>query len=235
MDMMTTPGTGDPKRPGSADIAAILRREILSGILLRYDRLPAERVMAERHGVSRGTIREALIRLEQEKLVEIRAGSGTYVVHVAPRPADSPIESARPLELMDTRFALEPHICRLAVMHARRSDFEAFDTLLTQMEACGDDALAFGEADSQFHTVLAQSTGNSLLIWMVSQMSSVRGQDEWTRMRHLTLDAKSITQYNAEHRQIVNAIRARDPDRAALMMKGHLETARLSLTRAAAT
>ena len=233
--MMPTPSPGDAKRLGSADIAAVLRREILSGALLQHDRLPAERTLAERYGVSRGTVREALIRLEREKLVEIRAGSGTYVIHSAPMPTDSPIETARPLELMDTRFALEPHICRLAVLHARRSDFEAFDTLLTQMEACGDDALAFGEADSQFHTVLAQSTGNNLLIWMVGQMSNVRGQDEWTRMRHLTLDAKSIAQYNAEHRQIVQAIRARDPDRAALMMKGHLETARLALTRAAAT
>ena len=235
MNIVNHPPGTETKRLGSADIAAILRREILSSVLMLHDRLPAERVMAERYGVSRGTLREALMRLERERLVEIRAGSGTYVIHASPMPMDTPIESARPLELIDARFALEPHICRLAVLHARRSDFETFETLLTQMEACLDDPLAFGEADSQFHTALAQSTGNNLLIWIVGQMSGVRGQDEWTRMRHLTLDTRIIAQYNTEHRQIVNAIRAREPDRAAVLMKGHLETARLSLTRAAAT
>ncbi|MGB0928052.1 MAG: FadR/GntR family transcriptional regulator [Pikeienuella sp.] len=223
------------KRKGSADIAAVLRREILSGQLLCHDRLPAERAMADRHGVSRGTVREALVRLERERLVEIRPGSGTYVIHAAPPPMESPIESARPLELMDARFALEPHICRLAVLHARRADFERFETLLNQMDACGNDAVAFGEADSLLHTALAQSTGNNLLIWIIGQMNDVRGQGEWTRMRQLTLDPKIIAQYNAEHRQIVNAIRSRDAERAATMMKAHLETARLSLTRASET
>ena len=54
-------------------------------------------------------------------------------------------------------------------------------------------------------------------------------------MRHLTLDENIISQYNAQHRKILNAIRSREPERAANMMKDHLETARLSLTRAAAT
>ena len=89
-------------------------------------------------------------------------------------------------------------------------------------------------SDTEFHRALAESSGNGLLIWVIAQINSVRSQDEWTRMRYLTLDEKIITQYNAQHRQILNAIRTREPERAANMMKDHLETARLSLTRAAA-
>ena len=86
-----------------------------------------------------------------------------------------------------------------------------------------------------FHRMLAHCTRNGLLIWIIDLITSVRSQDEWTRMRHLTLNKKIIAQYNAQHRRILNAIGTREPERAANMMKEHLETARLSLTRAAAT
>lgn len=224
-----------PRKLGAADIAAVMRREISKGNLQLHDRLPAERVMAETYGVARGTIREALNRLEADKYVEIRAGSGTYVTHKVELDYSSPISSANPLELMDARFALEPHMCRLSVLSGRRADFDRLEQLCNQMEANVKDAVAFAEADTEFHRVLAETTGNSLLIWIIGQITSVRELDEWRRMRHLTLNEGIIMQYNSQHRQILNAIRTREPERAANLMKEHLETARLSLTRAAAT
>lgn len=222
-------------KPGSAEIATTLKRAILGGELMRNERLPAERMLAERYGVSRGTVREALQRLQQERLVEIRAGSGAYVTTPDQGPAPLPIESARPLELMDARFALEPHMCRLAVLHADRADFERMERLMARMEAADGDPMEFSEADAAWHQALAESTGNNLLIGILNQISSVRNLDEWTRMRRLTLNEPTIAKYNAQHRQILNAIRAREPERAAVLMKEHLETARLTLTRAAAT
>ena len=220
---------------GAADIAALLRREISKGVLRQHDRQPAERRMAEDHGVARNTVREALTRLEQEGFVEIRPGSGTYVTYAGSDPSNEAVEHANPLELIDARFALEPHICRLCVLHGRRSDFDKLESLCIHMENSVEDPAAFAEADTAFHRVLAETTGNGLLIWIIGQINSVRSQDEWTRMRQLTLDEKMITHYNAQHRQILNAIRTREPERAANMMKEHLESARLSLTRAAAT
>ncbi|MEO1550594.1 MAG: FadR/GntR family transcriptional regulator [Pseudomonadota bacterium] len=220
---------------GAPEIAADLRREIVSGALKRNDRLPAERRLADAYGVARGTVREAIQRLEREQFVEIRPGSGTYVAHVPNAGAADAVRAANPLELIDARFALEPHICRLAILHGRREDFERLDTLCTQMEQCGDDAHAFSEADTQFHHALAQSTRNGLLIWIISQINQVRSQDEWTRMRHLTLNPTIIQDYNTQHRAVLAAIRAREPEEAANAMKAHLETTRLSLTRAAAT
>ena len=220
---------------GATDIAALLRREISKGFLQLHDRLPPERVLADTYNAARGTVRKALTLLESEGFVEIRPGSGTYVVHMPANTASDEIENATPLELMDTRFALEPHICRLSVLHGRRTDFDAMETLCTRMEGLSNDPVAFSEVDSEFHRALANSTRNGLLVWIIDQIAHVRNQDDWTRMRHLTLDAMTINQYNAQHRQILNAIRTREPERAANIMKEHLETARLSLTRAAET
>jgi len=221
------------RKTGAADIAAMLRREIFKGDLRLHERLPAERQLAAEYRVARNTVREALTQLEREQIVATRAGSGTYVVFQRDEPSGKAIEQANPLELIDARFALEPHICRLSVLHARRADFDKLELLCQRMEAATKEPAEFGEADTEFHKSLAQSTGNGLLIWIISQINSVRNQNEWTRMRHVTLDEKIIALYNAQHRQILNAIRTREPERAANVMKEHLETARLSLTRAA--
>lgn len=220
---------------GAADIAARLRREILAGSLARHDRLPSERTLAETYGVARNTVREALNRLADEAFVEIRPGSGTYVSYQPETPSPDSIENANPLELIDARFALEPHICRLCVLHGKRVTFDRLDELCSRMEDPNTNAAAFAEADAAFHHQLALMTGNGLLIWIIEQINSVRSNDDWTRMRHLTLDDKIIAQYNIQHRQILNAIRTREPELAANLMKEHLETARLSLTRAAET
>lgn len=220
---------------GASDIASTLRREISNGNLRLHDRLPAERRLAATHGVARNTVREALRRLEAEGLVEVRPGSGVYVAYQSDGASAAAIEGASPLELVDARFAIEPHICRLCVMHGRRSDFDRLEELCVLMERSVDDPGAFAEADARFHRALAETTGNSLLIWVIAQINDVRSHDEWTRMRRLTLEPRIISRYNAQHRQILNAIRTREPERAASLMKEHLETARLSLSRAAAT
>ncbi|MEM7302765.1 MAG: FadR/GntR family transcriptional regulator [Pseudomonadota bacterium] len=222
-------------RRGAAEIASILRGEIERGRYTRNERFPAERVLSEEFDVARGTVREALSQLANEGLVEIRRGSGAYVLQGGWATSNSAITEARPLELMDARFALEPHVCRLAVLHARQRDFERAEQLLMTMEESVHDQQAFSEADSKFHNLLVEATGNGLLMWIVEQISSVRHQEQWSRMLRVTLDEKTIMLYNSQHRQILNAIRTREPERAALLMKEHLETARLTLTRTAST
>ena len=219
-------------RKGSAEIASEMRRAIENGQYGRFERLPASRQLAEELGVARNTLRDALYQLETEGLLETRAGSGTYVTAKNQELVPAALEEASPLELIDARFALEPHICRLSVLHGRREDFNALDQLCSRMEAAHDNAQAFAEADTDFHHTLVGSTRNNLLIWLIGQINMVRSLDEWTRMRHLTLDDDIISQYNLQHREILNAIRSREPERAAAKMKEHLEAARLSLTRA---
>ena len=117
-------------RVGSNEIASMLRREINQGTLLRNERLPSERSLADEHDVARGTIREAFNLLAKEGLVTTRRGSGTFVTFNGIESSNPIIENARPLELIDTRFALEPHICRLAVLHASNEDFNHSEELL---------------------------------------------------------------------------------------------------------
>lgn len=220
---------------GSSEIASEVRQAIAAGKYKRFERLPASRQMASELGVARNTLRDALYQLEREGLLETKAGSGTYIKGAGEVNVPSAVEEATPLELIDARFALEPHICRLCVLHGRREDIEVLESLCQKMEASIVNPAAFAEADTLFHKTLAATTRNNLLIWLISQITTVRSLDEWTRMRHLTLNEGIISQYNMQHREILNAIRAREPERAAAKMKEHLETARLSLTRAADT
>lgn len=222
-------------RKSFAEVATELRRLIADGTYQRFERLPSSRQLAQDFGVARNTLRDALYQLETEGLLETRPGSGTYITAQESEQIPSALTDASPLELIDARFALEPHICRLCVMNGRREDFEMLETLCQRMEASLDDPIAFAEADTDFHRTLAQSTRNNLLIWLIGQINTVRALDEWTRMRRLTLDQTIIGQYNTLHREISNALRAREPELAASKMKEHLEIARLSLTRAAET
>ena len=99
---------------------------------------------------------------------------------------------------------------------------------------CNTPTLMESAADTEFHHTLVKCTRNVLLIWIIDQINSVRGQTDWKRMRGLTLNPTVIDQYNKQHRKILEALYRREPEAAANSMKEHLETVRLSLTRAAA-
>lgn len=221
-----------PKKRGAADVVAALKREIADAKYLRNERLPPERDLSDSFGVARGTLREALRQLEEMNYVERRAGSGTYVVYDNEDSTPPVIETARPLELVDARFALEPHICRLAVLQATERDLERAELLLKRMEGCNGDPEIFAEADEEFHSLLAGFSRNALLIWMMEKVTEVRSHAQWSRMRTITLTGPMIEAYNRQHRAILDAIRARDPEMAAQNMKAHLSAARDSLMRA---
>ncbi len=231
--------TSDPDPPilvkrTFADVAVALRAEI-SGKTSAGSRLGSERRLSERFGVARNTVRRALLQLQHEGWIETRKGSGSFVIDRTAQKPPTSFENARPLELMDARFAFEPHICRLAVVNSKASDLRSLYGLLEEMEEFSTNAVRFSEYDADFHVRLVKTTGNPLLVWIASQINLVRSQQGWTRMRELTLGPEIIATYNAQHRVIVDAIARREPELAASSMKEHLETARLSLTRASET
>jgi GntR family uxuAB operon transcriptional repressor len=217
----------------AADIAGTLRKQIASARFARNDRLPPERVLADQYGVARGTVREALKQLEDTGFVERRAGSGTYVTYSERDETRSIVETTRPLELIDARFAVEPQMARLAVLHATEFDLAKAEAHLQAMETCGGDPLAFADADDRFHLALARCSQNALIVWMMQKMHEVRSHAQWARMRTITLEPEIIALYNRQHRAIVDAIRARDAEAAGRLMKEHLESARRSLVEAA--
>ncbi len=217
----------------ATDIAGELRKQIASARFARNDRLPPERLLADQFGVARGTVREALKQLEDTGFVERRAGSGTYVTYSERDETRSIVETVRPLELIDARFAIEPHMARLAVLHATDFDLSKAEAHLHTMETCGGDPIAFADADDRFHLALARCSQNALIVWMMEKMHEVRAHAQWARMRTITLEPDIIDKYNHQHRAIVEAIRARDAESAGRLMKEHLESARRSLVDAA--
>ncbi len=227
----TTHDTKPKPRNNASDLLAILRREIVEGRYGHNERLPAERELADRFTVARGTLREALRQLEEAGLVERRPGSGTYVSYIDEETPRAVVEATRPIDLVDARFALEPHICRLAVLQATVRDFDRAEAVLRRMETCGSDINTFAEADEAFHMMLAEITGNPMIKWMMTQVCKVRGHTQWAQVRGKTLNTEMIARYNREHRDILDAIRAREPELAAERMKTHLGEARMSLMR----
>lgn len=217
----------------AADIAGALRRQIASARFVQNDRLPPERALAEQFGVARGTVREALKQLEESGFVARRPGSGTYVTFSEKDETRSIVETTRPLELIDARVGVEPHMCRLAVLHATDFDLAKTEAHLQAMEGCGGDAAVFANADEHFHLALARCSHNALIVWIMEKMHEVRSHAQWNRMRAMTLEPGIIALYNRQHRAIVEAIRARDAETAARLMREHLDTARRSLVDAA--
>jgi len=219
---------------GAGDIAVYVRRRITGGELLNGERLPPERAFAEQFGVSRGTVRDALRRLEEAGFVEKRPGSGTYVAYTEVETA-SIARSTSPLELIDTRYALEPQIVRLAVLNATERALAKAERALDVMERSEHDADAFAVGDETFHLALAECTRNAMLVWITERVSEVRNNAEWSRMRQLTLSPTMIRRYNEQHREVFESVRRRDAERAARAMRVHLDLARKSLVDAASS
>ena len=218
---------------GSAAIAARLRQAILDGSYAYGERLPAERELAEHFSASRSTVREALRRLEEAHLVTRRIGSGTFVSHRQTLAGDGNIaELTSPLELVDVRLGIEPHMTRLAVVHATARDLDRLNEALLRVESSGDDQEYFSRADERFHLLLAECTQNPLMVWLYQQINDVRSHALWESMKDKVLTGPRIAEYNRDHRQLYEALRSRDGDTAVAIIRSHLEKARRDLVGA---
>lgn len=215
-------------------IAEELRRRILSGDYRAGERLPAERRLAELFGASRATVRGALRRLEENALVTRRVGSGTFVS----RPAEGWAGESRehdiaeitsPLELIEVRSALEPSIARLAVLNMTGRDVEGLAEAIAAMEAAADDYERFSRWDAQFHQRIAEGVHNPLLAFIYGRINHVRTQWQWSAVKRKVLTPARIADYNRLHRNIFEAIRARDGESAVTAMQAHMTEARNDL------
>ena len=218
-------------------ITAQLREAIRSGFYVTGDQLPAERELAERFATARSTIRKVLLNLETDGLIERRVGSGTFV-----KCDDMAIDAAReivsrvsPLELIEARLAVEPHMIRLAVLNATANEIGMLESILDDLERCRTDKEAFSRHDSMFHEWLARSSKNPLLLHLYQQINAVRGHDQWDAMKNKILTPDEIDAYNRQHRALFEAIERRDLVSAVEHINDHLEKARQDLMGASET
>lgn len=214
---------------GSAAIASRLQQGILDGIYKYGERLPAERELAEHFNASRSTVREALKRLEALQLLSRRVGSGTFVSHRPMLDGQSIANVTSPLELIEARDALEPRIAALAAVNATAKDLSKIEAALLRLERSGQDREGFSLADERFHQAVAECTRNPLMIWLYQQINDVRSHSQWNRMKEAILSKARIAEYNAQHRELYEALASHNVDRAVQAVERHLEKARLDL------
>ncbi|MBB3137939.1 DNA-binding FadR family transcriptional regulator [Rhizobium pisi] len=205
-------------------VADQIRLMIASGELAVGQRLPAERELAEQLSVSRPTVREALIVLEVEGLVNIRMGSGIYVVrqHAAGAAASErePVEG--PFELLQARAIIECAIAEEAAGCARPEGIAALDEALTRMSGGVNDAGAVIAADRAFHIAIATIVGNATLIRVTGEMFDMRMTPYFEKLASHFEGPTTWRSAVEEHRAIRDAIAAGDAAGAKAAMRAHL-------------
>jgi DNA-binding FadR family transcriptional regulator len=168
--------------------------------------------------------------LEDDELVRRKAGSGTYVTqNLSMDGNDDVVETTSPLELVEVRTAIEPTMIRLAVLNGKPRDLDRLWEALAELERVGPDPDRFSRGDQQFHLALAQATHNPLLVWIYHQLNRIRSHRHWVAVQGKVLTPERVAAYNAEHRSLVEAISARDSERAVAIIQQHLRSARHDL------
>jgi DNA-binding FadR family transcriptional regulator len=198
---------------------------ILGGHLAVGDRLPSERQLAARFGVSRPTIREALSALESRGLVETRMGSGTFVAdREALDEAPAALSDDSPAEFMEARLVLEVAIARLAAQRAASGAdrLEEVRVSVEALERTANPEVLPADLDRDFHRAVARLTGNDYLIELVEPMWDTMGQALFTTLGRRSWSADDTRRTATEHRAIYEALRAGDPGLAAFAMERHV-------------
>lgn len=205
-------------------IAAQIRDEIRSGALTSGDRLPTERDLIQQLGVSRATVREALMLLESDSFVTVRAGrhGGAYVTR--PRierlatilDVILSVERTTTDELLEARALMEPLAVRLASSRATDEDIERIRECLARTVASRDEPSVVAEEAARFHVLVAESTHNGV----ISALTATTQQLIFSRV----FDAfgAAIDATISAHQGIFEAIASHDPEAAVRRMVRHV-------------
>ena len=205
-------------------IADQLRALIAQGEFIAGARLPAERDLARQFGVSRPSIREALIALEVAGWVEVRTGSGVYVLDRSARlPTVIDVPEWGPFELIRARRVVEGETAALAATHGKRKDFDAIARAIATMHAVVDRNVMPLDSDLAFHLAIVEASGNAVLIDTVQGFWNSRKGPLFTRLVDYFETARSWRSAIAEHEAIQAAVVARDPVAARAAMHQHMD------------
>jgi GntR family uxuAB operon transcriptional repressor len=194
------------------------------------ERLPSERDLATRLGVSRTSLREALIALELGGVVEVRGGSGVYVSEQAPAQAEVTAAGPGPFEVLAARRFIEVEVAALAAKHASPAAIDAILAAVLAMEQHHEDRSGNESADRDFHLALARATGNSAMVGVVDYLWSQRGS-LWHKLKEHFQTEELRQQALLDHRNIFAAIAAHDAAAARSAMRAHLDRVTRTFSR----
>jgi GntR family transcriptional regulator, transcriptional repressor for pyruvate dehydrogenase complex len=222
-----------PKERLYQEIVDQIQQQILSGALKPGDQIPAERDLAERFGVSRTAVREAIKSLTEKGLIEVFVGRGTFVTNLT---TDRVVESITLLlrneqhnveSLQEARALLEVATARLAA--SRRSDAHVarLRAITSEMEEEQSISPRLVDGDTEFHVEVARATGNPVLaLFSQTIVAMLRAERLYREGVEIPLAAAF-----ADHREIVDAIEDRDEARASQAMTDHLAHVSVPLPR----
>lgn len=207
-----------------ARISSDLEAKIAVGHHALGSRLPSERELAQAYRVSRPTIREAIIALEVDGLVEVRVGSGVYVVERHPRGGGAEDTDIGPFELLEARKAIEGEACALAAVGITGEELATLVAYVDAMAAENalDDIVRSEVADRHFHMLIAKATRNSAMISAVETLWDARARSPQTRKLSSKAHSAGVKPRIDEHMAIVEALRAHDGPAAREAMRSHI-------------
>lgn len=216
------------RTPVSQAVARKIQSLIQRGEFPAGERLPSQRTLAEQLGVSRPSLREALMTLETLGLIHTYPGRGTFVVDHASEPGlpDSSTwrysERFAMQDVFEIRMLLEGQLARHAAQMATSDDIAVLLTATDAMEAAWtrEDLIANVEEDLLFHRHIASKSRNVLLLQQYEQVSAFLTETQRQPIPFTAVNrmAESI----AEHRSIIQAIQVRDADAAEVAMRRHI-------------
>ncbi len=191
------------------------------GVFPPGSRLPGERELADRFGVSRVTIREAAIALQAMGRVRIKTGAGVYVTETSPG-AEEQLPEVSAFELTEARLLFESEAAALAAPIISEPMLERLDELLQIMaEDSPDGDSRANEADREFHMTIASASGNQAITYVVKTLWRLRTELPEVRATHEAVCHHDGRTRLEEHAEIVEALRNRDPGGARVAMRRH--------------
>ena len=206
-----------------------IEESILKGVLKAGDQLPAERDLAQRFGVSRTAVREAVKALREKGLVEAYTGRGTFITDGTSQAVRQSIQLVAKIgqpngstHLAEVRAILEPEIAALAATRIQEQHLSLMREAVALMDRKYDDPDAFIEADLDFHLALAEAADNPMIL---SLLDSIVGLLREQRTRIFQVEGgPNRGQYH--HKRILQAVEQHNPEKARDAMREHLQQVR---------
>jgi DNA-binding FadR family transcriptional regulator len=223
-------------------IAALIGDRIDNGSFSVGSLLPAERDLAEQLGVSRTSVREALIALEVSGKVSIRVGHGVQILQATPR-SDHVGASAEvsegdigPIQMMEVRRLIEPRSAELAALNRDSANLERIERALEeQAQAESVKSAEYRDWDRTFHIEIAKASGNAALTLLIGTLWDYRRKPMFEKIEDLLMGPDRLYKTPAEHRRIFDAIATGDRTAARNAMKTHLDAVIRAFSRGLGT
>ena len=187
-------------------------------------RLPSERDLAEQFGVSRPTIREAMIALEIAGVVEIRSGSGVYVANAGSAGAFPALDQgAGPFEILEARRIVECEAAALAAERINDAQLAALEAQLVAMQRENLQENMTERADERFHCLIAQAAGNGVIAALVGWLWQLRNDSVISTHFHQRVRKEGSRPIIEDHRRILQALQEGASATARTVMAEHLQ------------